>query len=162
MGILAWNQRRWPNFAPLGIGWRSTTHSLDLQRPSSYTLHPDAARAELGNPNHLDVYILDSALDYLHRAGLEEITQHILQLGGELRAGLVDLGLDVITPVAAEERAGNICFAHPDSEALARRAALHNILIWGGDGRVRSSVHLYATRDDITTYLAALPELLHR
>jgi len=160
MGILAWNRSRWATFEPLGVGWRSATESPSLELPQRYTLHPDATRAELGNPNHLDVYILDSALDYLHNVGPERIAAHALALGGELRAGLVDLGLPVITPLSQEERAGNICFLHPQSEALSRRAAQQGILVWGGDGRVRSSVHLYVTPDDIAAYLAALPGLL--
>jgi selenocysteine lyase/cysteine desulfurase len=160
MGILAWNRRAWPRFEPMGIGWRSAEPDPDSALPERYLLHPDATRAELGNPNHMDVYVLDSALEYLHAVGLERICAYVLALGRELRAGLADLGLPLITPALAEERAGNICFLHPQAEALARLAAPRGILIWGGDGRVRSSVHLYVTQDDIAAYLAALPGLL--
>jgi selenocysteine lyase/cysteine desulfurase len=158
MGILGWNRRRQPEFEPRGIGWRS---AFDSDAPGAiYRLRDDATRAELGNPNYLDVYILESALDYLAEVGPERIAAHVLELGGELRAALLELGLPVTTPAAPEERAGNICFLHPRAEELARLAAERGILIWGGEGRVRASVHLYTTREDIERLVAALPELL--
>lgn len=160
MGILAWNRKLWPEFEPLGVGWRSTNNALLLDQPERYQLRPNAIRAEAGNPNHLDVYILDSALAYLEQVGIETISSYVLELSGKLRAGMTALGLDLITPEPPEERAGNICFLHPDSEAIALRAAEKQVLIWGSDGRVRSSVHLYASSDDIERYLKILPELL--
>jgi cysteine desulfurase/selenocysteine lyase len=160
MGILAWNRKLWPSFEPMGVGWRSTKNALLLAGSERYQLRPNAIRAEAGNPNHLDVYILDSALAYLSQVGIETISAYVLELSGTLRAGMRELGLDLITPEAPEERAGNICFLHPESEAIALRAAEKQLLIWGSDGRVRSSVHLYVTRDDIDHYLTLLPELL--
>lgn len=156
MGVLAWNRARRSEFTPLGVGWRSGTAGAE---PGTYTLHSDAARAEAGNPNHLDVYILDSALDYLHGLGLDRVAAHALTLGGKLREGLGRRGLPLITPEAEDERAGNICLAHPDSEAVVARAAERNILLWGGDGRLRLSVHCYVTTEDVERILAVLPEL---
>jgi selenocysteine lyase/cysteine desulfurase len=157
MGVLAWNRRLRPSFTPLGVGWRSG----EAQEPAgAYRLHDDAARAEVGNPNHLDVYILDSALEYLESLGAERVAAHALHWGGVLREGLVGLGLPVITPAAEAERAGNICIVCQDGEALAARAARRGLLVWGGDGRLRLSVHCYVTPEDIACALAALPELL--
>jgi cysteine desulfurase / selenocysteine lyase len=158
LGILAWNRRRLPGFEPRGVGWRSASDAAD---PSAiYQLHADARRAELGNPNYLDVYILESALEYLAAVGQERISVYVLQLGGELRAALIGLGLEVTTPAASDERAGNICFLHPRAEQLARLAAERAIQIWGSDGRVRLSVHLYVTPEDVALLVAALPQLL--
>ncbi len=153
MGILSWNRRRQPHFAPLGVGWRSGTADAT---PGSYVLHADAARAEAGNPNHLDVYILDSALAYLHGLGLDQVAAHALHWGGVLRADLVRAGLPVITPEEEARRAGNICIAYPGSEALVARAAERGVLLWGGDGRIRLSVHCYVTPDDIDRAVATL------
>jgi cysteine desulfurase / selenocysteine lyase len=158
MGILGWNRRRQPTFEPRGVGWRSGSDSAD---PTAiYQLHADATRAELGNPNYLDVYILESALEYLAGVGQERISAYVLQLSGDLRAALARQGLPITTPVALDERAGNICFLHPHAEELARLAAERGIQIWGGDGRVRVSVHLYVTPEDVAVFVAALPQLL--
>jgi selenocysteine lyase/cysteine desulfurase len=157
MGVLAWNRRSRPVFTPLGVGWRSANAG---EVPGTYALHDDAARVEAGNPNHLDVYILESALGYLHELRLERVAAHALHWGGVLREGLVQLGLPVITPESAAERAGNICLAHPSGEVVAAQAAEHKLLIWGGEGRVRLSVHCYVTSEDIARALELLPALL--
>ena len=157
MGILAWNRRVRPAFTPLGVGWRSASAG---PTPGSYHLHPDAIRAEAGNPNHLDVYMLDGALDYLAALGIDRIEAYILEQGRILRDGLLRHGLAVITPATAHERAGNICIAHPDGESVARRAAAQGLLIWGGDGRIRLSVHCYVTPEDIALALDLLPGMV--
>jgi cysteine desulfurase / selenocysteine lyase len=158
IGILAWNRRRQPEFTPIGVGWRSGTQSDNPE--DVYSLHTDATRAELGNPNHLDVYILESALEYLHGVGSEQITTHVLDLGGELRAALVALDLPVTTPEAAAERAGNICFLHPHAEQFSELGPKYGMQLWGGDGRVRLSVHLYVSHEDVLRLIALLPEIL--
>jgi cysteine desulfurase / selenocysteine lyase len=156
MGVLAWNRRARADFMPLGVGWRSGGAGESL---SEYRLHADAARAEVGNPNHLDVYILESALDYLHALGPERVAAHALGWGGLLRERLARLGLPVITPEPEAERAGNVCVAHADGEAAAARAAERGVLLWGGEGRLRLSVHCYVTPEDIERALDVLPGL---
>ncbi len=158
IGILAWNRRRQAQFTPRGVGWRSGTHPAQPQ--DIYQLHPDATRAELGNPNHLDLYILESALNYLHEVGIERITTYVLKLGGELRKALIELNLPVTTPEPAAERAGNICFLHPRSERVSELGLSQGMQLWGGDGRVRLSVHLYVTPEDIGQLVAVLPWIL--
>ncbi|GAB4128909.1 MAG: aminotransferase class V-fold PLP-dependent enzyme [Roseiflexaceae bacterium] len=155
-GILAWNRRRQPHFEPLGVGWRSANPDTE----QVYRLHASAMRAELGNPNHLDVCILEQALLYLKGVGIDRIAANALRLGGRVRAALVDLGLEVITPEPEAERAGNICFVHPQAEQIARLGLRHGMQLWGSEGRMRISIHLYTDDADIDAFLAVLPALV--
>ena len=41
-----------------------------------------------------------------------------------------------------------------------RRAAEDAILVWSDNGRVRVSVHLFTTRDDVEVFLRHLPSYL--
>jgi selenocysteine lyase/cysteine desulfurase len=41
-----------------------------------------------------------------------------------------------------------------------RRAAEEAILIWSDNGRVRVSVHLFTTQDDVERFLERLPDFL--
>ena len=66
------------------------------------------------------------------------------------------LGLEIITPEPRDERAGNICFAHPNPKQLVDLAAAENILFWGDDGRIRISIHLFNDEDDIETLIEFL------
>ena len=74
MGILAWNRARRPDFEPLAVGWCSGTDGPDHR---AYTPHPDARRAQAGNSNHLDVYLLRASLDYLAGYGIPAISAHV-------------------------------------------------------------------------------------
>jgi cysteine desulfurase/selenocysteine lyase len=150
MGVLAWNRDKQPNFNPRAVGWASAN---DVYGGQSYSLHDDASRAQLGNPNHLDVYILEVSLRYLLSFGIASITGHVRRLADKLYSGLDEIGVALITPARAAQRAGNIAFAHPDDATLVREAAKVGILLWDGDGRVRASVHLFNTDADIERYL---------
>ena len=103
MGILAWNRAKQPRFEPMGVGWASAS---DGPHGRSYTLHDDASRAQLGNPNHLDVYLLDASLTYLSGHGIEAISSHVCGLANRLFDRLESLDVALITPRAPEERAG--------------------------------------------------------
>lgn len=155
MGILAWNRARRPDFEPLAVGWCSGSDAPDHR---VYTPHPDARRAQAGNSNHLDVYLLRASLDYLLGFGIPAISAHVEALATRLHAGLSDRGLELITPAAPAERAGNVAFAHPDNAAIVAKAAAAGIHLWDGYGRVRCSVHLFNDRDDVDRLLGWLEE----
>lgn len=155
MGILAWNRRRRADFEPLGIGWNSAEETA---HPTAYDLKPEAVRAELGNPNHLPVYLLRRGLDYLSGAGIEAIAGHSRSLGEVLREALAAGGRRLLTPEDPARRGGSICFAEDDPEAFMQAAAKENILVWGDHGRIRASVHLFVSEEDIARFLDWMTE----
>lgn len=143
-GIFAWNRQRRPAFEPRGIGWRSAS-----SHEGEFVPWDDANRVQVGNSNHLDVYLLRESLQYIQAVGVDRIRRHVLRLGDTLLAALHDLGVKIITPEAGEGRAGNICFLHPEPGKLVHQAAAENILVWGDGGRIRVSIHLFNDEDDI-------------
>ncbi len=150
-GILAWNRARRPDFDPMAVGWASGSDAPDGR---AYAPHGDARRAQAGNSNHLDVYLLKASLDYLMPYGVDAIARHVAGLGETLHRGLTERGLELITPAPSAERAGNIAFAHADNADIVQRAADAGIHLWDGSGRVRCSVHLFNTDDDIARLFA--------
>ncbi len=160
-GILGWNRRRQPDFAPEGAGWSSATEGAT---PADYVMKPDARRFEYGNAGHLGAYLLRESLAYLESFGIEAIAAHNRALAERLIAGLGELGLEVMTPAGEAKHAGNVCFLcpdpGPDPEAVMRRAAEEAILVWADNGRVRVSAHLFTTAEDVETFLERLPEFL--
>jgi selenocysteine lyase/cysteine desulfurase len=152
-GIFVWNRKRWPTFEPRGIGWRSASTN---EYTEEFLPRKDANRAQVGNSNHLDVYLLRESLKYIQAIGVDEIRQHVLKLGDTLISALHELGVALITPEARDERAGNICFVHPDPRKIVDLAAAENILLWGDSGRVRVSIHLFNDEDDIEALIQFL------
>ena len=152
-GIFAWNRKRWPTFEPKGIGWRS---AMVDEESGEIVPRQDANRAQVGNSNHLDVYLLRESLKYLRAIGIDRIRQHVLRLGDILIEALRKLGLEIMTPETRDGRAGNICFTHPNPKQLVDLAAAENILFWGDDGRIRISIHLFNDEGDIETLIEFL------
>ncbi|MCP5149185.1 MAG: aminotransferase class V-fold PLP-dependent enzyme [Ectothiorhodospiraceae bacterium] len=155
MGVLAWNRERRPTFEPLSVGWASAT---DTPAGNVLRLHDDATRAQAGNPNHLDVYLLERSLDYLLGYGIDAIAAHALAIATRLHRGLTDLGLPVVTPAAPGERGTNVVFSSARDAEVVADAADAGILLWAGGGRVRASVHLFNTEADVERYLGWLGE----
>ncbi|HWC05249.1 MAG TPA: aminotransferase class V-fold PLP-dependent enzyme [Methylomirabilota bacterium] len=162
VGVFYVNSRRWPDLAAPWVGWHSTHREEDWRRRTEYRLQADGSRFEAGNPPFLPVYILDSALRVLDALDPRAVEAHVLALGGTLRAGLVKLGLPVLTPEAPEERAGNLVFATDRSVDVEHALRSAGVLVWSGDGRVRLSVHAYNDESDVARALAALGDLAAR
>jgi selenocysteine lyase/cysteine desulfurase len=158
-GILGWNRQRWPEFQPLGAGWWSATAGADA---GTYVTKPDAKRAEYGNAGHLGAYLLRESLDYLDGFGIDAIAAHVRNLSGQMVAAMRTAGLEVMTPAEPHRRAGNAAFVHSDPDSVTRRAAAEGILVWGDNGRVRASAHLFATADDVARLAERLPVLTGR
>lgn len=160
LGILMWNRTLVDQLHP-PVGWRS---AKPVPSPDAYELHLDAARTEVGNPNFLDLYILDNALRYANVVSIAQREQHALTLGAALYSMFVEHGVIPITPFDARHRAGNICvFTHHAAE-IVRGAAEHSLVIWGDHDllRIRCSVHGYVDESDIHHACQILPILLSR
>jgi cysteine desulfurase/selenocysteine lyase len=156
IGIFAYDPARVGELAPATLGWHSVARRLGSADPLAMPLREDAARLEAGNPALLPVFVLDNALARTEGLEIAAIERHAQALGAALIAGLVERGRKVVTPEAPAERAGNVCFLEDDGAGLASRLAERGVLVWGGDGRIRVSAHLYNDADDIRAFFAAL------
>jgi len=158
-GILGWNRRRRPDFIPVGVGWFSATPEAT---PGKFRRKPDARAAEYGNVGHLGAYLLRESLDYLDGFGIEAIATRLRTLSGRLVKGMTALGLYVMTPAEPARRAASAAFADAETDVIMRRAAQDGTLIWGDNGRIRASTHVFTTDEDVATFLDRLPAYLGR
>ncbi len=162
VGIFYWNRRRIPDLRQSAVGWHSLTDDWEdgALRPGAYRLSDEARRFEIGSPPYMTIFVLHQALKVLSSLDRGVVEEWILDLGGRLRAGLVDLGLDVWTPEARARRGPNIVFGSADARGIADRLAARGVLATGSTGRVRFSIHGYNDARDIDTALAALGAVL--
>lgn len=159
LGIIGWNQRCRPLPVPAGVGWRSVPQIFTDDRFEHYRLRDDARRFELGFPSYPSIYQLDDSLAWLCQFDPLQVEKHILALGGTLLEGLAEQGKKLLTPSEPHRRAGNIAFSAQDGQAVAAALSERGIYCWGGDGRVRVSIHLFNSEDDIARLLGALSDL---
>jgi len=163
LGVLYWNRARRPELADLqpgAVGWYSISDTFAPIREQRYDLKPDAGRFETGFVSFPAIYALGAAVPYLLDAGQDRVAAHALSLGGQLLDGLEGLGLEVMTPRAAERRGASVSFAHRDATQIGLALAERGIYVWAGDGRVRASTHLFNDSADVETYLEAVTALV--
>lgn len=153
------NRETLSDFEPPFLGWNSVASHGGWERPTQFTLKPDLHRFQPGNTGFISVYMLDNALDHLLDIGIEKIEAHALALSGKIRDAVDQLGLELMTPPAAADRAGNVCFLANDLENIRAQLERRKVLIWGayaGFGRLRISTHLYNDSDDVNRCIDAL------
>ncbi|MFD0714458.1 aminotransferase class V-fold PLP-dependent enzyme [Paenibacillus sp. GCM10027626] len=159
LGLLALNPARTGKLLPVSAGWRGVTELFYPERFDSFQFLADARRFELGYPNYPAIYTMNFSAGLLLETGIERVERHILQLGSYLIERLEQAGYEVMTPRDELERAGNISFVCERGEEIASRLQQeHRVYVWGGDGRIRASVHLFNDSADIERFL----ELLER
>ena len=152
-----WNRQLQPDWAPRVAGWMSAQPLLGEgeMRRHVFTPRDDAMRMTLGNPSLPGAYVVDNGLKYLQEVGIERIEAHALELTGQLREGLLELGLEVLTPAEPSRRAGNVCIARADGPKFIAALAERGVLVWEADGRVRYSTHLYNDSEDVERAIEA-------
>src|SRR5690606_38898705 len=140
-------------FEPAGVGWWSVADLFSDDRFERYELKDGAERLELGMPNFPVVLGIKEAVEYLNTIGVETIAADLEPLCNYLVEELVRLGVKLMTPIEASNRAGIVSFRHDDCEHLANSLAQdHDVHVWGGDGRIRISIHLYNDREDVDAF----------
>lgn len=154
--VLYWNREAVPDFVPASVGWWSVESIFLSDRYRDYHLKSDAERFIVGYPCMPTIYVLEHSVSRLLQVGIDAIEAHVLALGQKLIAGLTDQGWTVMTSAAEHERAGNIAFVASEPEGLAATLAQDDVHVWGGDDRIRISIHLFNDEHDIERLLAAL------
>lgn len=159
-GIAYCNAERQPSWLPRESGWTAAAWVDAGVRDTTVVPFRDGRRFELGNPAALPVQLLGAGVDYLRGKGIDAIEGHVLALTKVLRRGLVDLGLDVLTPEAEARRLGIVAFSVDDEAAWRRGLERRGILAWVGDKRVRISPHLYNARRDVEQAIDAIADVV--
>ena len=100
------------------------------------------------------------SLAYLDSYGIDAIAAHLRTLSGRMVEGLTALDLDVMTPAQPEKRAGNAAFVRLNPQSVVLAAEKDGIFLWGDNGRIRASAHLFTTSEEIEAFLDRLPSYL--
>lgn len=165
--------RRPEDVEPLlvGGGMVENVHDYDYDIKKGYE------GFEAGTPDISGAIGLGAAIDYLTKAGIEEIHDHEKRLTGKLLKGLEEIkGVEIYGPKDTKDRGGVVSFnvrgLMPHEVAMMLDHA-SNIMVRSGHhcciplmrhlglkyGTVRASLYLYNTEDEIDLFLAALEQI---
>ncbi len=107
-----------------------------------------------------------ASLEYFLEIGLARIEERVLELSGKLIGELSQRGYEVVTPLAAAERAGIVLVRGPwdlgaqeARKAVDRHFRSRGLKVHVRAGGIRVSTHCFNTPDDLALFLAALEEL---
>jgi selenocysteine lyase/cysteine desulfurase len=147
---------------PPYVAYRGVEDLFAPDRFDRYTLLPDARRFEEGMANYPGLHVLENALTFLLAIGVERIAAHNAALADRLMAGLLELGIDPLTPRDRALRTSIVSFETPDAARITSELAAAGIGVWGRDGRVRVSPGLYNTANEIDVFLEHLARLVEK
>lgn len=156
LAVVYLNNKTTREMVPGSVGWRSVRDLFDPERGARIAWWPDARRFEAGMPAFPAFYALDAGLDVLTSHTSEMVEAHVDGLVSRLIEGLLRLGVAPLTPLLPSGRAGIVAIA--DASCERRTQVLHEqrVVVWGRDGRLRASLHLYNNDADVDALLEAL------
>jgi selenocysteine lyase/cysteine desulfurase len=143
-------------------GWLSAKSCYAPDRLERFHPRPDAGRFHAGMPNFDSVYALAAALEFHTPDRVARRPGELQPLVAQLRAGLHQLGLPILTPSEPGHQAGIVAITCPASEAVKRHLAEVGVYVHGDDGRVRAALHWYNRPEHVESYLTALRELVRQ
>ena len=127
---------------------------------SDYSPAADARRFDAGTPPVPNIYAGIAGISLIQDAGAA-IEQHVRGLTGRLIDGLDELGATVVTPRDADRRGPLVCVSSTDVVRLVGELGEERIVTSSREDRLRISLHLYNTNEDVDAVLAALRPLRH-
>lgn len=137
------------------VGWRSVNNVFAPDRLERYHLRSDARQLELGFPNFPGVYLMNESLRLLLSVDPLALETHVLGLTTQLVDALRAAGADLLTPADPNRRGTNVSIVCEDSENVAARMLERGVRVWGGDGRVRISIHGFTSAQDVEAAVEA-------
>jgi selenocysteine lyase/cysteine desulfurase len=159
-----WAERLTPVYlARFGVDLGVGAHEAALGS-DNYKLMPGARRFDLGNHNYVGAAAAAESIDLLNGIGIPAIEAHVGDLTRCLASGLLDLGLPVAGGKPGSHLTSLICIGRDygghDSTNDVEMASLsdfllkHNVKHSIRKGRLRLSLHLYNTEEDVAEVLA--------
>ena len=140
---------------PTATGWFADRNIFEMDI-HDYSPASTARRFESGTPPIPAIYAGIAGIELMQEIGIEETEAHVRELNALLLAGLDDLGAEVVTPRAPEERGALLCVASTDVEKLVAALADGGVVTSSRDGNLRISAHCYNTAEDVSTVLDLL------
>src|ERR671918_450285 len=150
-----------PDFRPPLVGWRSAEVPYELDAVDM-RLPPSARKLEFSTSGYGAGVALGAAIEYFLDVGIERVLEHDLALATRLRAGLEELGAEILTPVEDDHRIGIVTARFPgqDGEAVAARLNERGIVVSPRFGSTRYSVHAFNDESDVDRALEVTADLL--
>jgi len=125
-------------------------------------LKRSAGRFEYGNYNYLAGHAMVPALSILEKTGVENIHDHCVELANVFRAGIGDIGVEVLDSPVESERSNIVTFKVEGRDSVEVRARLleKDVMLSAHYRDLRASFALFNNESDVETALEALDKVV--
>jgi cysteine desulfurase/selenocysteine lyase len=138
-------------------GWGNYFQTPEITPVRDYKFVTDARRFEIGGTSNYPGAIgLAASLHMINQLGGANIASYLCELTTYLLTGLMQLGVEIVTPVEPEHRSGIVTLSLGSRDrnlALMEYLLEHKVLIsvryTSGVGGVRISSHFFNTKEDL-------------
>ena len=111
---------------------------------------------EVGEPSYLSFVGTNAAVEMLLALGPAEIEERVLELSGMLADGLLELGVELVSPVDSELRSGVVSFRAEGLPELRDRLVRDGFVVSLRPAGIRVSTDFYNTGEEVKQLLEYL------
>lgn len=155
---IAYIRREWiDRLHPIGVGSHSVVNQFEYST-INLQFKPHAGRYEGGAANLPGITALGASLELLLNAGIENVSQRILQLTDYLCEQAPSAGAEVYSSRLDGDRSGIVSLSKPgvDPKVIQKRCRDAGVIVNMRAGRVRVSPHAYNTEAELDQLLNVL------
>jgi len=145
---------------PTQTGWFADEDIFQMDI-SDYSPAANARRFDAGTPPVPNIFAGVAGVSLIEESGVPAIEEHVAGLASQLIEGLVEIGADVATPRDPARRGPLVCVRSSDVDALVAELHGEHIVTSSRDDRLRISLHLYNTAEDVEHVLTTLRARRH-
>lgn len=156
LGLVYMSEEAREQVTPRTAGWYSIESVFHARRFETFDRKSNAGQLQSGMPNFPALFAMSAGMDVLLSVGVDRLDRELRPLVKALRDRLEEQGRSLLTPAGSEFASGIVSFDCEQAEAKATWLASQKVIVWGGDGRIRVSVHLYNDESDIERCLDAI------
>jgi selenocysteine lyase/cysteine desulfurase len=140
---------------PTSVGWFSQANifAMDIHH---HTPSPTARRFESGTPPVPNTYAAVAGIKLIQSVGVEKIEQHIRELTGALKEGIMQRGFNLVSPVDPKKHGALITVRSHKVDLLVKWLAKDGIITSSRDDNLRISPHFYNDLRDIDCIIDGL------
>lgn len=140
---------------PASVGWFSQANifAMDIYHN---TPSPTARRFESGTPPVPNIYAAVAGIKLVQSVGVENIERHLRELTGALKAGIMQRGFNLVSPVDPDKHGALITVRSHKVDLLVKWLERDGIITSSRDDNLRISPHLYNDMHDIDCIIDGL------
>ncbi|CAH2944198.1 MAG: Cysteine desulfurase (EC [uncultured Paraburkholderia sp.] len=159
-GFMAFSVRAMDRIRPVLVGWLSVKDPFAFNRTLDFM--ETAERFEPGSENNVGIFGLTQRFASINDIGKEVIEARVLHLVEYLFESARSAGLQVVNPLAENERSGIVLLRHPTrcAEDVHTDLSHNRILTSIRSGSIRISRHYHNTIDELDQVIGAMTNRL--